>query len=117
MLERRMRGNSHVRCEVGEKSEISSKIYLSLQIDDKDIRRFIKIKGTIVNEFFVIKCENSKINKVKFKNNKIKTDKKDPNLHGIGIKSIKTSVQKYDGEVFIDYQDYKFIVKIYIPMI
>lgn len=54
---------------------------------------------------------------MKFKNNKIKTDKKDPNLHGIGIKSIKTSVQKYDGEVFIDYQDYKFIVKIYIPMI
>lgn len=88
-----------------------------IKINDKDIERFIKIKGTIVNEFFVIKCENSKINEVKIKNNNIKTDKKDSYLHGIGIKSIKNSVQKYDGEVFIDYQDYKFIVKICIPMI
>jgi hypothetical protein len=96
---------------------VDNAIEACAKINDKDIRRFIKIKGTIVNELFVIKCENSKINKIKSKNNNIKTDKKDANLHGIGIKSIKASVQKYDGEVFIDYQDYKFIVKIYIPMI
>ena len=30
LLERRMRGNSHVRCEVGENPEITSKDYLSL---------------------------------------------------------------------------------------
>ena len=30
MMERRMRGNSHVRCEVGENLEITSKDYLSL---------------------------------------------------------------------------------------
>ena len=30
MMERRMRGNSHVRCEVGENPEITSKDYLSL---------------------------------------------------------------------------------------
>lgn len=29
-MERRMRGNSHVRCEVGENPEISSRDYLSL---------------------------------------------------------------------------------------
>lgn len=29
-MERRMRGNSHVRCEVGEKVEITSNPYLSL---------------------------------------------------------------------------------------
>lgn len=29
MMERRMRGNSHVRCGVGEKVEITSKSYLS----------------------------------------------------------------------------------------
>lgn len=96
---------------------IDNAIEACIKMNDKDIERFIKIKGTIVNEFFVIKCENSKINEVKIKNNNIKTDKKDSYLHGIGIKSIKNSVQKYDGEVFIDYQDYKFIVKICIPMI
>lgn len=30
MMERRMRGNTHVRCEVGENLEITSKDYLSL---------------------------------------------------------------------------------------
>lgn len=30
MMERGMRGNSHVPCGVGEKSEIISKVYLSL---------------------------------------------------------------------------------------
>lgn len=96
---------------------IDNAIEACIKINDRDKNRFINIKGTIVNGFFVIKCENSKINEIKFKDNKIKTDKKDSNLHGIGIKSIKTSVQKYDGEMFIDYQDYIFIVKIYIPII
>lgn len=96
---------------------IDNAIEACIKINDKDKNRFINIKGTIVNGFFVIKCENSKINEIKFKDKNIKTDKKDSNLHGIGIKSIKTSVQKYDGEIFIDYQDYIFIVKIYIPMI
>jgi hypothetical protein len=31
-MERRMRGNSHVRCGVGENPEITSKDYLSLLI-------------------------------------------------------------------------------------
>lgn len=30
-MERRMRGNSHVRCETGEKTEIASRSYLSSQ--------------------------------------------------------------------------------------
>ncbi|MFR2340222.1 MAG: AAA family ATPase [Mediterraneibacter gnavus] len=34
MMERRMRGNSHVRCEVGENLEITSKDYLSLYRGD-----------------------------------------------------------------------------------
>lgn len=96
---------------------IDNAIEACIKIKDKNTSRFIKIKGTMVNGFFVIKCENSKINEIKFKNNNIKTDKKNSYLHGIGIKSIKNSVQKYDGEVFIDYQDYIFIVKIYIPII
>lgn len=96
---------------------IDNAIEACIKIKDKDTNRFIKIKGTMVNGFFVIKCENSKINDIKFKYNNIKTDKKNSYLHGIGVKSIKSSVQKYDGDVFIDYQDYIFIVKIYIPII
>lgn len=32
LMERRMRGNSHVRCEWGENSEIASKNYLSTKL-------------------------------------------------------------------------------------
>ncbi|MCC0645541.1 GHKL domain-containing protein [Clostridioides sp. ZZV13-5731] len=96
---------------------LDNAIEACMKIDSMEIERFIKIKGTIVNGFFVVKCENSKINEIKTKNNNIKTDKEDSDLHGIGIKSIKSSVQKYNGEVYIDYQDCKFVVKIYIPII
>ena len=45
MMERRMRGNSHVRCEVGENPEIISKGYLSLSFayvhSEKDILKLV----------------------------------------------------------------------------
>ncbi|MEF9992034.1 MAG: ATP-binding protein [Peptostreptococcaceae bacterium] len=83
---------------------------------DNNKNRFIIIKGTIVNKFFVIKCENSKINKIKLRKNKIITDKVDSFSHGLGISSIKNSVKKYNGEVTIDYSENKFIIQIYIPL-
>ncbi|HAQ7796540.1 TPA: peptidase P60 [Streptococcus pyogenes] len=36
-MERRVRGNSHARCEAGEKMEITSKSYLSLSIGYADL--------------------------------------------------------------------------------
>lgn len=80
---------------------------------DKDIT----LRGTIVNNFFVIRIENTKQNEVNIKNNNIKTDKKDTDLHGLGIKSIKDSVSKYNGEVVIDYSENRFIMKIFIPIV
>jgi len=38
MMERRMRGNSHVRCEVGENLEITSKSYLSPYIPQRILK-------------------------------------------------------------------------------
>ena len=78
--------------------------------------KYIKIRGTVVKSYYVIRCENSKINKVKIKNNKIITSKKDKFIHGIGLKSVKSSLKKYDGELEIeDFKD-KFLVQIYIPI-
>ncbi|MDU4934527.1 MAG: ATP-binding protein [Peptostreptococcaceae bacterium] len=112
------------RCEFIEMIDVCS-IFSNLldnaieacyKIDDKKMNRFIRIKGTIVNKFFVIKCENSKVNEIKLANNNVRTDKKDIFLHGIGISSIKTSVEKYNGEVSIDYSNDNFTAKIYIPL-
>ncbi|MBO3446247.1 GHKL domain-containing protein [Clostridium sp. CCUG 7971] len=87
------------------------------KINNTYIERKIKLRGTVVNKFFVIKCENTKVNNINFKNNKFITDKKDLFLHGIGISSIKNSVEKYDGNVEIDVFENKFIMTIYIPLI
>lgn len=79
-------------------------------------KRFIKLKGTIVNSMFVIKCENSKSNAITLKKGSILSDKSDSFVHGLGIKSIKSSVKKYDGEYGMDFSNDKFIMYIYIPL-
>lgn len=82
-----------------------------------DKNRYIKLKGSFVNQFFVVKCENPKKNSIKLKKGTILTNKDDKFIHGLGIKSIKSSVKKYDGELSIDFTDEKFVIKIYIPII
>ena len=78
--------------------------------------KYIKIRGTVVKSYYVIRCENSKMNKVKIKNNKIITSKKDKFIHGIGLKSVKSSLKKYDGELEIEDFESEFLLQIYIPI-
>lgn len=78
--------------------------------------KYIKIRGTIIKSYYVIKCENSKVNEIKIKSNKIISSKKDQFLHGIGIQSIKSSLKKYDGELEMIDEKNKFTLKIYIPL-
>ncbi|MCR8747219.1 sensor histidine kinase [Romboutsia lituseburensis] len=93
---------------------IDNAIEASLKVDNRD--RYIQLKGNIVNNFFVLKCENNKSNKVELNKGTIITDKKDNFVHGIGIKSIKGSIEKYNGEMSIDFTDDKFKVQVYIPL-
>lgn len=111
------------KCEFMEMIDVTS-IFSNLldngieacnKIDDKE-KRYINIRGTIVKQYFVIKCENSKTNKINIKNNKLLTDKKDQYLHGIGIQSMKSSIKKYNGDLEINMEDDKFTVMIYIPI-
>lgn len=86
------------------------------KIDNTTHKKYINIRGTIVKKYYVLKCENSKINKVIVKNNKFLTSKKDKHLHGIGIQSITSSLKKYDGELKIKTDEEKFLATIYIPI-
>ncbi|MBW4874154.1 MAG: ATP-binding protein, partial [Paeniclostridium sp.] len=86
------------------------------KIHDEDIEKYIRIKGTISKAYFVIKCENSKVNNIKFKKNKLLTDKMDKFAHGIGTQSIKSSLDKYDGELLFEDEKDKFILNLYIPL-
>lgn len=86
------------------------------KIHDEDVEKYIRIKGTISKAYFVIKCENSKVNNIKFKKNKLLTDKMDKFVHGIGTQSIKSSLDKYDGELLFEDEKDKFILNLYIPL-
>lgn len=79
-------------------------------------KRFIDLKGNVNNGFFVIKCENMKINDILYRDGKIITDKEDKKLHGIGLKSIRESFEKYGGDINIEILDNKFIFKGFIPI-
>ncbi|WP_371025245.1 ATP-binding protein [Paraclostridium ghonii] len=79
-------------------------------------KKYIKIRGTVVKSHYVIICENSKTNKLQIKNNKIITSKKDKFIHGIGLKSVKSSLKKYYGELEIQDFENKFLLQIYIPL-
>lgn len=95
---------------------IDNAIEACLKLNENNEHRFIRIKGTVVNRLYIIKCENSKVNQVKLRKQKIITNKSDSFFHGIGIKSIESSVKKYDGEVCINFCENKFDMKIYIPL-
>lgn len=79
-------------------------------------KKYIKIRGTLVKSYYVIRCENSKANKLEIKNSKIITSKKDKFIHGIGLKSVKSSLEKYNGDLEIEDFKNKFLLQIYIPI-
>lgn len=86
------------------------------KIHDENINKYIRIKGTITKSFFVLKCENSKVNSITINKNRLLTDKMDKFIHGIGTQSIKSSLQKYNGELLFEDEKDKFTLNIYIPL-
>ena len=48
--------------------------------------------------------------------NKLITDKMDKFVHGIGTQSIKSSLEKYNGELLFEDEKDKFIINICIPL-
>lgn len=86
------------------------------KIKDSSIGKEINLRGTFVNKFFVIKCKNTKVNSINLKKNKLTTDKEDSFLHGVGIDSIRSSVEKYNGNVEISSDKNSFTMIIYIPI-
>lgn len=82
-----------------------------IPIDERIIQCFMKYESniliiTVVNSF------SGKLNKNK--NGKIKTTKKSPENHGIGLESIKKIASKYHGSVVVETSEEKFKIKVII---
>ncbi|VID83445.1 GHKL domain-containing protein [Clostridioides difficile] len=82
----------------------------------KDDDKKIKLQGMVLNKFFVIKITNTKSNDILLKNNAFLTTKEDKEFHGLGIKSIKNSLEKYDGAISINFSENLFCLNMMIPI-
>jgi len=76
------------------------------------VRIFVNSEGN----FHVIKIVNDFCREIKIDNGKFITTKKDKELHGIGIESVKSTVKKYGGYLECSIEDIKFTAILVIPM-
>lgn len=85
--------------------------------DKQEGNAYIEIRGKEVENFYLIQIENSTTNSVEVLDHEfILTSKSDKGMHGMGIASIKETLRKYSGQITIEWKDYRFILRILIPM-
>ena len=88
----------------------------SIQGTEKAIEKKINLIIEAQMGFVVIKIENTYNDEIKLNDKKeLLTNKQDSESHGYGIKIVKSIVEKYKGDIQIDYTDSLFKVIILIP--
>lgn len=85
------------------------------KIPDKE-KRMIHLSVFSQKMFLIIRFENYCEGEVQFEKKLPISTKKQPGFHGYGLKSLKYTVYKYNGEVDISVEDNWFNLKILIPM-
>lgn len=81
-----------------------------------DEYRLIKLNVFKTDKFLVISESNYTRNKPVFLDNLPKTSKKDEDVHGYGLKSIKYISNKYNGEMNIDFSNDTFRIELVFPL-
>ncbi|MDF2878785.1 MAG: virS [Clostridia bacterium] len=99
-----------------EKEDIAFQVGLDLKqcsfVTDQDL---CSIFGNAL-QFLVIKIKNTKAHTIKQKSGQLITHKKDSFLHGLGLKNIQRCLDKYEGEMVVDYTESEFYLKIVLPL-
>ena len=94
---------------------LDNAIECELKIADKE-KRLIHVTVSQQKNFLILRFENYYEGSLKVKEGRFLTTKKEKEFHGYGIKSIRYTVNKYDGAVSIDTKENWFDLKILIPM-
>lgn len=84
----------------------------AIEANQKCDEKYIKILFTIENDSIFIESENPFNGEVLNEGDQILTTKKDKTKHGYGLKSIKGIAEKYNGHLFIDYDDNEFFMEV-----
>ena len=91
---------------------LDNAIEACIRIDDKSISKIISITSYFRDLYLIIEVSNSNINKLKYNNYKIVSQKKDKATHGIGMSNIEMVVDKYNGILDIIVEKNKFTLNI-----
>jgi uncharacterized tellurite resistance protein B-like protein len=94
---------------------LDNAIECELKIPDKE-KRLIHVTVSQQKNFLMIRFENYYEGNLKYREGRLATTKKEKGFHGYGIKSIRYTVNKYEGAVSISTENSWFELKILIPI-
>lgn len=97
---------------------IDNAIEACVNLDDNKREKYIHLYCDVIDNKLICVIKNSK-NKHPLeldKSFKIETLKKDKTNHGIGIENLKLTIEKYDGVIDFNIEEYCFTVKFIIPI-
>ncbi|MDE5557030.1 MAG: GHKL domain-containing protein, partial [Ruminococcus sp.] len=110
-----------INAKVTERCPVTSEHFASvlgnlldnaIEACDKEENPFIEVRINEVGEYFLIvvsnKCTNPDIS--------LNTSKKNKHLHGIGLNSVKHTLQNYHGNIHITTDNQKFDIRIMIQL-
>ena len=78
----------------------------------KEENPYIEITIKQEKSFLIINIKNKCTKLIGLED--LKTNKCNPEFHGIGLKSVRSIVKKYDGQILFDIKNEEFIVNIVI---
>ncbi len=94
---------------------LDNAIECELKIADKE-KRLIHVTVSQQKNFLILRFENYYEGGLHYKEGKLVTTKKEKKYHGYGLKSIRYTVNRYDGAISIDTKENWFDLKILIPI-
>ena len=86
----------------------------AIEAAEKTKRRRISIDVYTTGDYLSVSISNSIEKSVLTDNKKLETSKKNKDLHGIGLKSVRTLVKKYNGMINFEEKEQEFICNILI---
>ena len=94
---------------------VDNAIEYEMQISDPDCR-LIKVTVRTQNQFLLIRIDNFCQESIEINDGLIPSSKKDNQVHGYGLKSIRRSIEKYHGTLSLEQQDDWFSLIALIPI-
>ncbi|MBQ6421112.1 MAG: sensor histidine kinase [Clostridia bacterium] len=78
--------------------------------------RYIHIEANIRNGFLALSVENPVNEKATIKNNRIRTTKGDSKNHGIGLRNVERTAEKYGGQLLLSCTDTQFVADVSLKL-